>query len=140
MSHAALLSASLPQVLALFEKAPSTEARRNLFCIIFDAAIAQQIEVLPCADLERRNTPPFHLCNVLRCRNRGILPTDGISFYPDQGTGEADIRTLGRLFTELNIADALQPVFQCGKPDFVKHIAAEISIYLDTLRVRPAPS
>lgn len=56
-----------------------------------------------------------------------------------QGAGEADIRTLGRLFAELNLADALQPVLQCGRPGLVKHIAVEICVYLDTLRVRLTP-
>lgn len=45
LNQEAIRNVGLPQVLALFQEAPSTEARRNLFCVIFDAAIAQQIEV-----------------------------------------------------------------------------------------------
>lgn len=45
LNEAAITLVGLPQVLALFEKAPSTEARRNLFCVIFDAVIAHQTEV-----------------------------------------------------------------------------------------------
>lgn len=40
-------SVGLRQVLNLFEIAPTTESRRNLFCLIFDAEIAQQVKVCP---------------------------------------------------------------------------------------------
>jgi len=40
-------SVGLRQVLNLFESAPTTESRRNLFCLIFDAEIARQIGVRP---------------------------------------------------------------------------------------------
>lgn len=49
----------LPQVLALFEAAPTTESRRNLFCLIFDAEVAQEIEV-------RHDAVINPLCNVCR--------------------------------------------------------------------------
>lgn len=58
----------LPQVLALFEKAPSTEARRNLFCVIFDATIAKKIEVRQCWLI----SVPVLCCGITRCRCIGL--------------------------------------------------------------------
>lgn len=48
----------------------------------------------------------------------------------------ADVRTLGRLFAELRVADALQPLFRAGQPQLLRHVAEEICSYLDTLKVR----
>ena len=50
----------------------------------------------------------------------------------------ADVRTLGRLFAELQIADVLQPIACAAQPQLLRPLSEEICAYLDTLRVRPA--
>ena len=42
---------------------------------------------------------------------------------------------LERMLAELNMADTLQPVFQCREPDFAEHIADEICSYMDSTEV-----
>jgi len=61
-----------------------------------------------------------------------------ILFTPLQvdATDGADVRTLGRLFMELHVADALQPLFRAGQPKHLRHVAEEVCTYLDTLKVR----
>lgn len=48
------------------------------------------------------------------------------------------MRTLGRLFAELQIADVLQPIACAAQLQLLRPLAEEICAYLDTLRVRPA--
>lgn len=48
----------------------------------------------------------------------------------------ADVRTLGRLFAELHIADALQPLVRAAQPQLLRPFAEEICTYLDTLKVK----
>ena len=47
LNREAFLLVGTSEIVALYEKAPSTEARRNLFSVIFEAVIAPQIEVPP---------------------------------------------------------------------------------------------
>ena len=44
-------------------------------------------------------------------------------------------RALERLLAECNVADALQPLFQCREPGFAEHIADEICSYMDSTEV-----
>ena len=52
-----------------------------------------------------------------------------------QNVSAVEEQALTRLLSELNVADALQPVFQCHEPDFVEHIADEIGAYVDSTEV-----
>jgi len=46
---------------------------------------------------------------------------------------------VSRLLLELNVADALQPVFQCREPEFVEQIADEVCAYYNSSEVRRNP-
>ena len=53
-----------------------------------------------------------------------------------QVVDSVEVHALEQLLAEHNVADALQPVFQCREPDFAGHVADEICSNMDSKEVR----
>ena len=46
-----------------------------------------------------------------------------------------ELQELGAAMANLGIPDSLQPVFQCGQPGFMSHVAAQVLHQLDAIKV-----